>query len=150
MAEFDDTGKVISIEEKPVLPKSDFAITGMYFYDEHASEHAKSIEKSKRGELEITDLNKIYLKQNQLNVEKMGRGYTWLDTGTHESLIEASQFVQTIEKRQGLKIACLEEIALKKNWISAGDVEEIAKAMLKNNYGKYLMQLIKEKKNEGN
>ena len=144
VAEFNKAGKVISLEEKPTSPKSNYAVTGLYFYDEHAPTYAKQIEPSDRGEYEITDLNKIYLQQGQLNVEQMSRGYAWLDTGTHESLIEAHQFVQTIEHRQGLKIACPEEIAFRNHWIDQNQLEALAQPMLKNSYGKYLMQLIRE------
>ena len=149
VAEFNKAGKVISLEEKPALPKSSYAVTGLYFYDKHASTYAKQIEPSHRGEYEITDLNKIYLEKNQLNVERMSRGYAWLDTGTHESLIEAHQFVQTIEHRQGLKIACPEEIAFRNHWINQSQLEALAQPMLKNNYGKYLIHLIQELEHEG-
>ncbi len=144
VAEFDKDGKVTSIEEKPEKPKSNYAVTGLYFYDSHAPEYAKQIKPSHRGELEITDLNKIYLDKGQLSLERMSRGYAWLDTGTHESLIEAHQFVQTIEHRQGLKISCPEEIAFRNNWITQAQLEKLAQPMLKNGYGKYLMQVIKE------
>ncbi len=144
VAEFDKDGKVTSIEEKPEKPKSNYAVTGLYFYDSHAPEYAKQIKPSHRGELEITDLNKIYLDKGQLSLERMSRGYAWLDTGTHESLIEAHQFVQTIEHRQGLKISCPEEIAFRNNWITQSQLEKLAQPMLKNGYGKYLMQVIKE------
>jgi glucose-1-phosphate thymidylyltransferase len=144
VAEFDKTGKVISLEEKPEKPKSGYAVTGLYFYDEHAPEYAKQIKPSHRGELEITDLNKIYLEKGQLSVERMSRGYAWLDTGTHESLVEAHQFVQTIEHRQGLKIACPEEIAFHHKWINQSQLEALAQPMLKNGYGQYLMRIIKE------
>jgi len=144
VADFNKSGKVLSIEEKPTNPKSNFAVTGLYFYDQRAVEFAKQIKPSARGELEITDLNKLYLEKGELAVEKMGRGYAWLDTGTHESLLDAAQFVQTIENRQGLKIACPEEIALCKNWISTQQLEEIAQPMLKNGYGQYLMQILRE------
>lgn len=142
VAEFDDTGKVLSLEEKPLKPKSNYAVTGLYFYDEHASEYAKTVKKSPRGEYEITDLNKIYQEKGQLSVERMNRGYAWLDTGTHESMLEAHQFVQTIEHRQGLKIACPEEIAFRQGWIDEDELIELAKPMLKNGYGKYLTQLV--------
>lgn len=144
VAEFSKDGKVISLEEKPTAPKSSYAVTGLYFYDEHAPSYAKQIKPSHRGELEITDLNKVYLEKEQLNVERMSRGYAWLDTGTHESLVEAHQFVQTIEHRQGLKVACPEEIAFRKDWISEGALTALAQPMLKNGYGQYLMQVIKE------
>tara|TARA_B110000971_G_C20028184_1_gene509958 strand:+ start:1919 stop:2803 length:885 start_codon:yes stop_codon:yes gene_type:complete len=144
VAEFNKQGNVISLEEKPTIPKSNYAVTGLYFYDNKAVDFAKSIKPSERGELEITDLNRLYLEQDQLSVELMRRGYAWLDTGTHESLIEAHQFVQTIEHRQGLKIACPEEIAFRRNWIDAAEVERLAAPMVKNKYGQYLMQIIKE------
>ena len=149
VAEFSKDGKVISLEEKPVEPKSNYAVTGLYFYDEHAPSYAKQIKPSHRGELEITDLNKVYLEKGQLNVERMSRGYAWLDTGTHESLLEAHQFVQTIEHRQGLKIACPEEIAFRKQWIDTKTLEGLAQPMLKNGYGQYLMQVVKESEHEG-
>jgi glucose-1-phosphate thymidylyltransferase len=144
VAEFSKEGKVLSLEEKPTAPKSNYAVTGLYFYDEHASNYAKQIKPSQRGELEITDLNKVYLEKQQLSVESMSRGYAWLDTGTHESLVEAHQFVQTIEHRQGLKIACPEEIAFRKGWISEAALTTLAQPLLKNGYGQYLMQVIKE------
>lgn len=144
VAEFDKGGKVITIEEKPENPKSNYAVTGLYFYDEHAPEYAKSIKPSHRGELEITDLNKVYLAKGQLSIERMSRGYAWLDTGTHESLVEAHQFVQTIEHRQGLKIACPEEIAFRKGWINQEQLEILAEPMLKNSYGQYLIKVIQE------
>ncbi len=144
VAEFDQAGRVTSLEEKPPYPKSNYAVTGLYFYDEKAVEYAKQIKPSKRDELEITDLNRIYLEQNALSVELMGRGYAWLDTGTHESLLEAHQFVQTIEHRQGLKIACPEEIAFQQQWIDTAMMEKLAEPMLKSGYGQYLMQVAKE------
>ena len=144
VVEFDHDGKVLSIEEKPPKPKSNFAVTGLYFYDYRAVEFAKSIQPSARGELEITDLNKRYLSEGSLKVEKMGRGFAWLDTGTHDSMLEAAQFVQTIENRQGLKIACPEEIAFASHWISAQQLEALAKPMLQNGYGHYLLRLLTE------
>ena len=148
VAEFSKDGKVLSLEEKPTAPKSNYAVTGLYFYDEYAPSYAKQIKPSHRGELEITDLNTIYLEKEQLCVERMSRGYAWLDTGTHESLVEAHQFVQTIEHRQGLKIACPEEIAFRKGWISEAELIGLAQPMLKNGYGQYLMQVIKESEHE--
>ena len=144
VAEFDAGGKVLSLEEKPMLPKSNYAVTGLYFYDSQVVEMAKSLKPSRRGELEITDLNRLYLEQKELSVEIMDRGYAWLDTGTHDSLLEASHFIATIEKRQGLKIACLEEIAYRLKWISATQLEKQAQFYIKNGYGKYLMQVLKE------
>lgn len=143
VAEFDAQGKVLSLEEKPVVPKSNYAVTGLYFYDNQVVGLAKSLKPSKRGELEITDLNKLYLEQNQLNVLLMRRGYAWLDTGTHESLLEAGQFIATLEQRQGLKVSCPEEIAFRTGWIDAAQVEKLAQPLLKNGYGQYLMQLLK-------
>jgi glucose-1-phosphate thymidylyltransferase len=142
VAEFNQNNKVISLEEKPKNPKSNFAVTGLYFYDKKVVEYAKNLKPSARGELEITDLNKIYLDKNELFIEIMDRGYAWLDTGTHDSLLDAGQFISTIENRQGLKIACPEEIAYKKKWISKKDLENLAKPLLKNHYGKYLLKLI--------
>ena len=139
-----DNNKVISIEEKPTNPKSNFAITGLYFYDKNVVDLVKQLKPSKRGELEITDLNSLYLDSEKLFVEFMGRGYTWLDTGTYDSLLDASQFISTIEKRQGLKIACPEEIAFKKKWISKSDLENLANPLIKNSYGQYLMGLIQK------
>ena len=144
VANFDEKNRVIDIEEKPTNPKSNFAVTGLYFYDNKAVEYAKKIKPSLRGELEITDLNRIYLDQQNLSVEVMGRGYAWLDTGTHESLLEAQQFIQTIEHRQGLKIACPEEIAFHRKWITLQQLEKLASQMSKNGYGQYLMRIVKE------
>jgi glucose-1-phosphate thymidylyltransferase len=145
VAEFDAAGKVISLEEKPANPKSSYAVTGIYFYDRHVVEMATSLKPSARGELEITDLNRLYLKQGRLACEVMGRGMAWLDTGTHESLLEASQYIETIERRQGLKIACPEEVAYRQGWISDSDVEALATPMLKNSYGQYLIKMLSEK-----
>ncbi|HHR5883324.1 TPA: glucose-1-phosphate thymidylyltransferase RfbA [Providencia alcalifaciens] len=140
---FDDNKKVLSIEEKPKNPKSTFAVTGLYFYDNQVVEFAKQVKPSLRGELEITTLNEIYLKKNLLNVEMLGRGFAWLDTGTYESLLEAAQFVETIEKRQGYKVACLEEIAYNNGWLTKKDLLSRAKLMAKNSYGEYLKSLLK-------
>ncbi|MCA2997823.1 MAG: glucose-1-phosphate thymidylyltransferase RfbA [Rhodocyclaceae bacterium] len=144
VAEFDRDGRVVSLEEKPAQPKSRYAVTGIYFYDRHVCELAKSLKPSTRGELEITDLNRLYLRQQALNCETMGRGMAWLDTGTHESLLEASQYIETIERRQGLKVACPEEIAYRQGWISAADVEVLAQPMSKNEYGQYLKRMLSE------
>lgn len=143
VAEFDAQGKVLSLEEKPAQPKSNYAVTGLYFYDSQVVDLAKTLKPSPRGELEITDLNKLYLQQGQLNVQLMGRGYAWLDTGTHDSLLEAGQFIATLEQRQGLKVACPEEIAFRAGWIDAAQLEKLAQPLLKNGYGKYLMQCLK-------
>jgi glucose-1-phosphate thymidylyltransferase len=145
VAEFDSARKVISIEEKPAKPKSNYAVTGIYFYDEKVCDLAATLKPSERGELEITDLNRLYLERGELNCEVMGRGMAWLDTGTHESLLEASQYIETIERRQGLKIACPEEVAYRQSWVDASQIEALAKPMLKNGYGQYLMSMLKEK-----
>jgi glucose-1-phosphate thymidylyltransferase len=139
---FDNGKRALSIEEKPKAPKSNYAVTGLYFYDEQVCDIASSIKPSPRGELEITDVNARYLQQGQLNVEIMGRGYAWLDTGTHDSLMEAGQFIATLEKRQGLKVACPEEIAYRSGWITAQQLEAMAQPMLKSGYGQYLMQIV--------
>jgi glucose-1-phosphate thymidylyltransferase len=145
VVEFDQTGKAISLEEKPLAPKSNYAVTGLYFFDNSVIEIARNLKPSDRGELEITDVNKVYLERNALNVKVMGRGHAWLDTGTHESLLDASQFVATIEKRQGLKVACPEEIAYRQGYIDAAVLEKLAQPMLKNPYGQYLMSVLKER-----
>lgn len=145
VVEFDGAKKALSIEEKPKQPKSNYAVTGLYFYDEQVCDIAASIKPSARGELEITEVNATYLRQGQLEVEIMGRGYAWLDTGTHDSLLDAGQFIATLEKRQGLKVACPEEIAYRAGWISAAELERQAQPMLKNGYGQYLMRLLQEK-----
>ena len=142
VVEFDESGVAISLEEKPQKPRSNYAVPGLYFYDEHAPAHAKALTPSPRGELEITDLNRVYLDAGNLSVEVMGRGIAWLDTGSHDNLASATDFVRVIEKRQGLKIACLEEIALYKNWMSSQEVEKAALAHGSSGYGKYLLNLI--------
>lgn len=144
VVEFQKSGEVISIEEKPVSPKSNYAITGLYFYDSDVVEMAKNIKPSKRGELEITELNKLYLQNKKLHVEIMGRGYAWLDTGTYQSLLEAGQFISTIEERQGLKIACLEEISYRNGWIDKDQLEALIKPLKNNEYGNYLERILRE------
>ena len=145
VVEFDQKNKVLSIDEKPLLPKSNYAVTGLYFYDKDVVAMAKSLKPSERGELEITDLNRLYLNEQKLKVEIMGRGYAWLDTGTHDSLLEASQFIATLENRQGLKVSCPEEIAYRKGWINATQLEKLAAPLSKNGYGQYLKRVLQEK-----
>ncbi|MBS9423340.1 glucose-1-phosphate thymidylyltransferase RfbA [Photorhabdus caribbeanensis] len=146
VVEFDSEGRAISLEEKPLEPKSNYAVTGLYFYDNRVVEMAKELKPSKRGELEITDINRLYLEQGNLSVAMMGRGYAWLDTGTHQSLIEASNFIQTIEIRQGLKVACPEEIAYRKKFISADQIIDLATPLAKNAYGQYLLKMVERDK----
>jgi glucose-1-phosphate thymidylyltransferase len=145
VVDFDSGGKVRSLEEKPKQPKSNYAVTGLYFYDQQVVDLAKSLKPSRRGELEITDLNRLYLERGQLNVEVMGRGYAWLDTGTHESLLDASQFIATLESRQGLKVACPEEVAYRQQWIDAAQLERLAQSLTNSGYGQYLLRVLKEK-----
>lgn len=145
VVEFDEMGKVLSLEEKPEQPKSNYAVTGLYFYDNSVVKKAKSLTPSKRGELEITDLNKLYLKENSLTVRLLGRGMAWLDTGTHQSMLQASNFVESIEERQGLKVACLEEIAFRKGYISKDQLVKLAQPLSKNQYGQYLLKISNEK-----
>ncbi len=144
VAEFDANGKVLSIEEKPMKPKSNFAVTGLYFYDEQVVDFARSLKPSPRGELEITDLNRFYLEQGHLHVELMGRGYAWLETGTYDSLLDAGQYIATLERRQGLKVACLEEIAFHRGWIDADRLRALAQLLAKTGNGRYLLRLLKE------
>jgi glucose-1-phosphate thymidylyltransferase len=144
VAEFDSNGKVLSIEEKPARPRSSYAVTGLYFYDQQVVDWVRTLKPSARGELEITDLNRLYLERAMLHVEIMGRGYAWLDTGTHETLLDASQFIATLENRQGLKVACPEEIAYRQKWIDAKQLESLAEPLAKNGYGQYLLRIVKE------
>ncbi len=143
VAEFDDGGRVVGLEEKPLLPKSHYAVTGLYFYDGKACDYATALKPSSRGELEITDLNRVYLEQGDLHLEQLGRGYAWLDTGTHQSLLEASNFIETVEARQGLRVCCPEEIAWQNGWIGEAELEALAKPLAKNGYGQYLLSLVK-------
>jgi glucose-1-phosphate thymidylyltransferase len=145
VAEFDDSGRVLSLEEKPKVAKSNYAVTGLYFYDNQVVDLARQLKPSPRGELEITDLNTLYLEQKQLHVEIMGRGYAWLDTGTHDSLLEAGQYIATLERRQGLKVACPEEICYRAGWIDGAQLEKLAQPLIKNGYGQYLKNVLKEK-----
>ncbi len=145
VAEFDGSGRVISIEEKPKQPKSNYAVTGLYFYDEQVVDTARSLKPSPRGELEITDLNRLYMQRGELQVEIMGRGYAWLDTGTHDSLMDAGLYIATLEKRQGLKVSCPEEICFRQGWIDAHQLQRLAEPLVKNGYGLYLMNLLKQK-----
>ncbi len=145
VVEFDKECRALSLEEKPEKPKSNFAVTGLYFYDKNVCDYARELKPSKRGELEITDLNRLYLEAGNLQVETLGRGFAWLDTGTHESLMQASQYIQTIEERQGLKVSCLEEIAYRKGWIGDAQLEKLAEPLKKNEYGMYLLSLLEEK-----
>ena len=142
VAEFDAQGRVVGLEEKPARPKSHHAVTGLYFYDENVCDYAAELKPSARGELEITDINRAYLQQGQLHVQLLGRGFVWLDTGTHDSLLEAAQFVHTIEKRQGLKIACLEEIAYRQGWLNAAELAAAAAPLAHSSYGQYLLRLL--------
>ena len=144
VVDFNAEGKAVSLEEKPSVPRSNYAVTGLYFYDENVAKIARTLKPSARGELEITDLNRIYMEMGKLHVEIMGRGYAWLDTGTHESLLDASQFIATIEHRQGLKVACPEEIAYRKGWIGAEQLERLAQPLSKNGYGQYLLRILNE------
>ena len=144
VVEFNEEGRVLSLEEKPPVPKSNYAVTGLYFFDGQVVDLAKTLKPSARNELEITDLIRLYLEQDRLNVEVMGRGYAWLDTGTHESVLDAGQFIATLERRQGLKVACPEEIAYRNKWISADQLEKLAHLLSKNGYGRYLMQVLRE------